>query len=200
MLSYESSEGQLKMTNRHHSKMVCVSSYVSSKNFGERMQIHIGCICLTFLHCVFSNVSSNRLPGQRQNHIGCICLIFLHCAFSNVSSNCLPEQKQTHIGYICLTFRRCAFSNVSLNCLPDRIQSHIDCICLTFLHCVFFHMVPQMAFLGRCIVALITFLRLYNNFSIFLQDFNICTLKNQIIIFKIFINCHCVLCFVQIVS
>ena len=54
--------------------MVCVSSYVSSKNLGEMMQSHIGCICLTFLHCVFSNVSSNPLPDLMQSHIGCTCL------------------------------------------------------------------------------------------------------------------------------
>ena len=76
MLSYESSEGQLKMTNSHNSKMVCVSSYVSSKNFGEGMQSHIGCICLTFLHCALSNVSSN---GSYQKLRSRIDYIYLFC-------------------------------------------------------------------------------------------------------------------------
>ena len=84
-------EGLLKKTNSHHSKLVCVSSYVASKNLGDRKQSHIGCICLTFLHCAFPNVFPNDLPETRHSHIGCIYLIFLHCGFSNVSSNCLSS-------------------------------------------------------------------------------------------------------------
>ena len=62
--------------------LVCASSYVSSKNLGQRRQSDTGCICLTFLHCVFLNVSSNGLHEKWQSHIGCICLTFLQCAFS----------------------------------------------------------------------------------------------------------------------
>ena len=58
---------------------------------------------LTFLHCVFSNVVSNCVQQRMQNHIGCICLAFLHCAFSDVSSNPLLEQMHSHIGCICLS-------------------------------------------------------------------------------------------------
>ena len=57
-----------------------------------RMQIHTGCICLTFLHCAFSNVFSNWLPERMQNHTDCICLTFLHHVFSNESSDCLPDR------------------------------------------------------------------------------------------------------------
>ena len=66
---------------------LCWFSNVSSNHLHERMNNHIGCICLTFLLCVFSDVSSNRLAKKRHSHIGCISLIFLHCAFSNVASN-----------------------------------------------------------------------------------------------------------------
>ena len=112
MLSNESSQGLLKMINNHHSKLVCVSSYVSSKNLCESRQSHIGCIYLSFLHCAFSNVSSNCLPQKGHNHIDCICSNFLHCAFSNVFSNCLPQKRHNHIGCICSTFLHCVFSHL----------------------------------------------------------------------------------------
>ena len=37
----------------------------SSNCLPEKMHIHTGCICLTFLQCVFSNTASNRLPEMR---------------------------------------------------------------------------------------------------------------------------------------
>ena len=37
MLSYESSEGQLKMTNSHHSKMVHMGQIPQDGNFGENV-------------------------------------------------------------------------------------------------------------------------------------------------------------------
>ena len=52
--------------------LLCVLD-VSSKCPVERMQSHIGCICLTFLHCVFSNVSSNCPPERMHSRIGCMC-------------------------------------------------------------------------------------------------------------------------------
>ena len=55
------------------------------------------------LHCVFSNVSSNCLPQRMQNHIGCICL-FLHCVFSNAFSNFLRLRMHIRIGCIYLSF------------------------------------------------------------------------------------------------
>ena len=69
------------ITNYFH----CVSSNVSSNCQPERMQNHIGYICLAFLHCVSSNVSSNGLRERMHSRIGCICLAFLHCVSSNVS-------------------------------------------------------------------------------------------------------------------
>ena len=86
---------------------------VSMCHFSLTFLIHIGCICLTFLHCAFSKFSSNCLTEKIHSHIGCIRLAFLRCAFSNVSSNCLPGKMHSHIDCICLTFLRCSFSNVS---------------------------------------------------------------------------------------
>ena len=100
----------------------CVFSNVSSNGLSERIQSHIGCICMALLHCVFSNVSSNRLHERMHSHIGCICLTFLHCAFSNVSSNCLPEKIQNHTVCICLAFFHCVFLNVSLNYLDQSVH------------------------------------------------------------------------------
>ena len=88
------------------------------------MHIHIGCICLTFLHCAFSNVASNYLHEKRHSHIVCICLTFLHCVFSNVSSKCLPEKRHSCIDCICVTFLHCGFSNVPSNCLHEKMHSH----------------------------------------------------------------------------
>ena len=99
----------------------------------NKIQSHIGCICLTFLHCAFSNCSSNRLPERKQSHTGCICLTFRHCAFSDVSSNGLCERMHNHIVCICLTFLHCVSSNVSSNRLHNRMQSHIGCICLILI-------------------------------------------------------------------
>ena len=86
---------------------------------------------------MFSNVSSNSMPVRMQSHIGCICLTFLHCASLNVSSNCLPEKRHSRTDYICLAFLNCVFSNVFSKRLHEQMQSHIGCICLSFLHCVF---------------------------------------------------------------
>ena len=93
---------------------------VSMCHFSLTFLIHIGCICLTFLHCAFSKFSSNCLTEKIHSHIGCIRLAFLRCAFSNVSSDDLPERMHSHIGCICLTFLHCAFKNVS-----EKMQSHI---------------------------------------------------------------------------
>jgi len=65
-----------------------------------------------FLHCAFSCVSSNGLPERMQSHIGYICLTFPHCACSCVSSNCLPERMQSHIGCICFTSGQLAYAIV----------------------------------------------------------------------------------------
>ena len=80
---------------------------------------------------LFSAVRFQMSPEKMQSHIGCICLTFLRRVFSNVSSNCLPEKMQSHIGHIYSTFLHCAFSNVSSNCLPVMMHSHTGCICLT---------------------------------------------------------------------
>ena len=111
-------------------------SNVSSNHLNRKMQNHIGCSCLTFLHCAFSNVSSKRLTEKMHSHIDYICSTFHQCAFSNVSSNCVLEKRHSHTGYICLTFLHCAFLNVSSNGLHENMQSYIGCICLTFLQCV----------------------------------------------------------------
>ena len=122
---------------------------VSMCHFSLTFLIHIGCICLTFLHCAFSKFSSNCLTEKIHSHIDCICLTFLRCAFEMS-----PEKMQSDIGHIYSTFLHCAFSNVSSNCLSEMMQNHIGCICLTF-STVSFQMCPQMACLRRCIVTLV---------------------------------------------
>ena len=79
-------------------------SNVSSNGLYVKMNSHIDCTYLTFLHCAFSNVSSNGLSERVQSHIGCICLAFLHCAFSNVSPICFSQKMHTHIGCTCMIF------------------------------------------------------------------------------------------------
>ena len=128
---------RLKYRYRDFWKLNTGIACVSSNCLPEKMQSHIGYICLTFPHCVFSNVSSNCLPERMQSRIGCIWLTFPHCAFSNVSSNGLPEKRHNHIGCICLTFHYYAFWNVSSNLLHKGMHSHTDIICLTLIHCVF---------------------------------------------------------------
>ena len=108
------------------------------------MHIHIGCICLTFLHCV----SPICLPEWMHNHIGCISppcvfkyalkLLALEDSYSHwlhlfdfSLSNRLLVRMQSNI------LLHCAFSNVSSNHLPVRMQNHIGCICLIFLHYAF---------------------------------------------------------------
>ena len=78
----------------------------------------------------------NSKHAKMQSHIGCICLTFIHCAFSNVALNCLAEKRHIRIGCISLTFLHCASSNDVSNFLHRRRHNHICCIYLTFLHCV----------------------------------------------------------------
>ena len=96
----------------------------------EMVEVHL--LSGHLFDSVFSNVSSNSMPVRMQSHIGCICLTFLHCASLNVSSNCLPEKRHSRTDYICLAFLNCVFSNVFSNCLPEKRQSHIGCIFLLF--------------------------------------------------------------------
>ena len=51
------------------------------------MQIHIGCICLTFRHCAFANVRSKHIHKKIFNYTCCICLTFLDCALPFVLLN-----------------------------------------------------------------------------------------------------------------
>ena len=127
------------------------SSYVSSRRLSRRIQNHIGCIYLTFLHCAFSNGSSNRLPGRMHSHTGCTCLTFPHCVFSNVSSNRLPEKRRIHTDCICLTFLHCVFSNVPSKHLRKAICSHTGCIFLTFLCCAFWY---ALSIVCTCLISL----------------------------------------------
>ena len=99
------------------------------------MHIHIGCICLAFLHCGFSYVSSNGLPERMQNHTGCMDWI----VFSYGPSKNLGQCTQSHIGCICSIFLLCVFSNVSSRHLHKRMHNHTGCICWTFPHRVFSH-------------------------------------------------------------
>ena len=45
-------------------------------------------------------ISASCLLERMQSHIGCICLIFLQCVLSNVSSNCPPKRMHSRIGYM----------------------------------------------------------------------------------------------------
>ena len=53
------------------------------------------------------------------------------------------------------------FSTVSSNFLPEQMQSRIDCTCMLFSR-VSFQMCPQIAYLYRCKVALVTFVRFFS--------------------------------------
>ena len=63
---------------------------------------------------------------------------------------------------------------------------------------VLFQMCPQMACMGRCIVTLVAFIWFNHTVSLCHQAFPI--LQTKVIIFKIFLHCHCVLCFAQNVA
>ena len=54
-----------------------------------------------------------------------------------------------------------------------------------------------MAWMRRCIVTLVTFVGSNDIFNCFLQ---ICILQTKVIIFKILLHCHCMLCFAQMVA
>ena len=84
----------------------------------EMVEVHL--LSGHLFDSVLSNVSSNSMPVRMQSHIGCICLTFLHCASLNVSSNCLPEKKHSRTDYICLAFLNCVFSNVVSIACPRR--------------------------------------------------------------------------------
>ena len=99
--------------------LLCAFSNVSSNRLPERMQSHIGCICLTFLRCGFSNVSSNRLPQRMHNHTGCICLSFLHCTMSPLSTrNCFKSSKVRPISNC--WFCHLIYKKICLNVLESK--------------------------------------------------------------------------------
>ena len=62
---------------------------------------------------VFWPVSLYCLLDKIQNHIGNICMIFLHCAFLNVSSNCLLDKIQNQIGCTCYLLLTKCFTGCS---------------------------------------------------------------------------------------
>ena len=55
-----------------------------------------------------------------------------------------------------------------------------------------------MAWIIRCIVTLVTFVWFNDIASCFLQGYHICILQTNVIIVKILLHCHCVLCCAQI--
>ena len=132
---------------------------------------------MTFLLCAFSNASSKSLHERMQSHIGCICLTFLHCAFSNVSSNGLHEKRHSHIGYICLTFLHCESSNVSSNGLHKKRHNYIGCICLTFLHCAFSNVFFLIAGLRGYKDTLVTFVWLFSTVRLQMYLQSACTFE-----------------------
>ena len=71
--------------------------------------------------------------------------------------------------------------------------------CVWFFSTVRIQMSPQSTCPKGCIVTLITFVWFNDIVSCFLQDCHICILQTQIIIFKILLHCHCVLCSAQVV-
>ena len=111
----------------------CALANVSSNCLLERIQIHIGCISLTFLHYAFSNVSSKHLGQCKHIPTGCIYLTFLQCVFSCVPSNHLPEMMHSHTGCICWTFLQLVFLSVTSKRQQKRMQSHSDCSWLIWL-------------------------------------------------------------------
>ena len=67
---------------------------------------------------------SNCLPERMQSHIGCIYLTFLHCAFSNVSSKRPSERLHNHTGYICLIFPCVHWQLFHWNSSPGNYHDH----------------------------------------------------------------------------
>ena len=89
--SYHYLSSALTICSNDSDRKLPIAVDVSSNCLTEKMQNHIGFICLAtlvvLLYCVSSNVFSNCLLEKRHSHTGCMCSTFLHCAFSNVSSN-----------------------------------------------------------------------------------------------------------------
>ena len=96
------------------------------------------------------------------------------------------------------------FSTVRFQMLPQMACTRRGIVTLVAFLWLFstvrFQMYPQMAWIRRCIVTLVTFVWFNDIASCFLQDFHICILQTKVIIFKILLHCHCVLCFAQMVA
>ena len=106
----------------------CVSLDGPSNWLPEKMQSHIGCICLTFLHCVSSNVSSSCLDQNRHIHTGCTSWFFSTVCFQMSPQTVCPSGCIITLVAFFLLFST-VFSNDSSNCLPEKMQSYTVCIC-----------------------------------------------------------------------
>ena len=118
------------------------------------------CIGLTFLHCVFSNASSNCLHEKMQSHIGCICMTDIHCVFhmlpqcTRIRAGIVPL-----VAFVWL-FSIVHFQMFpQISCLN---RSKVTLVAFDWLFStVYFQMRPQSVCIKRCIVTSFAFVRLF---------------------------------------
>ena len=111
---------------------------------------------------------SNGLMLLRQTRIGCACKVSLQSEFSYVFSNCLPELWNSHTGYICL-------------------------ISLTMC----FEMFPQIACIGRCILALVAFKGFFPGMSFQMSPQISCLSRCKVTLIALVGLFSCLLCHVN---
>ena len=123
--------------------------------------------------------------------------------FSTVRFQMFPQIACLKTGIVTLIAFVWFFSTVRFQMSHQNVCSRRSKVTLIafvwFFSTVRFQMFPQIAFLKRGIVTLVAFVWFYSTVSCFVQEFYICILQTKVIIFHLF-NCHCVLCFAQMVA
>ena len=134
---------------------------VSMCHFSLTFLIHIGCICLTFLHCAFLNVSSNGLPEKRHSLMVAFAWLFSTVCFQMCPQiTCLRRGKVTLVAFAWL------FSTVHIQMSPEIAflrRGIVTLVAFAWLFStVYFQMFHQMAWQIRWKVTLVAFAWLFS--------------------------------------
>ena len=116
---------------------------------------------LDFLHHALSTVSLNCLSERMQSHIGCIYLSFLHCGFSNEPSGRLPNRCiVTLVAFVWLLSTmhlQMCLQIAGLNGCKVTLVAFV-----WFFSAVCFQMCPQIACQRGCVITLVAFVWLFS--------------------------------------
>ena len=129
---------------------------------------------------------------------------FLLSRLCQVPLHMSPQRTWVRTGKVTLVAFVWLFTTVRFQMFPQitwMIRGIVTLVAFVWLFStVHLQMCPQLAWMRRYKGTLVTYVWFNDIASCFLQDCHIFILQTKIIIFKILLHCHCVLCFAQIVA